>query len=168
MGTSNDSPSVAVMPDRSLTRARGSRSWTWLPFAVLASGGPKSIPLQRPSAERMGAQDAMRLAMVCVQLALVLLVIYQYQLESRTFFNVMALGFAGFVVHALLPLQYRLSLFVGLSLAAIVVAFGPIDVGSLILLGILLIGVWLIPLRQRVRLSLLSFDWFHIYLYYFV
>jgi len=155
MGTSNDSPSVAVTADRSEPRARGSRSSTWLPFAVLASGGPKSIPLQRASAERICAQVAMRLAMVCVQLGLVLLVIYQYQLESRTFFNVMALGFAGFVVHALLPLQYRLSLFVGLSLAAVIVAFGPLNGGYLILLGLLLIGICHLPLRLGVRILVL-------------
>ena len=97
----------------------------------------------------------MRLAMVCVQLGLVLLVIYQYQLESRTFFNVMALGFAGFVVHALLPLQYRLSLFVGLSLAAVIVAFGPLNGGYLILLGLLLIGICHLPLRLGVRILVL-------------
>ncbi len=42
-----------------------------------------------------------RLLWLCLQLGLVLLVIYPFQLESRRFFNVMALGFTGFVVHAL-------------------------------------------------------------------
>src|ERR1700674_5174161 len=114
MDSNDDSATVAVTPDLPLPRSRGLQRWAWLPFAMLASGRPEAIPLQHPSAERTRAQDAMRLAMVCVQLGLVLLVICQYQLESRTFFNVMALGFAGFVVHALLQLQYRLSLFVGL------------------------------------------------------
>jgi len=86
----------------------------------------------------------------------VLLVIYQFQLESRTFFNVMALGFAGFVVHALLPLPYRLPFFAGLSLTAIVVAFGPLDGGWLILLGLVLIGICHLPWRLSLRIGLLT------------
>ncbi len=39
----------------------------------------------------------------------------------------MLLGTAGFVVHSLLPLRYRLPFFVLLSLAAIGIAFGPVD-----------------------------------------
>src|SRR6266576_1417999 len=155
MDNVDDSKSVAVTPDQPLPRAHGASRWAWLPFAMPASSRPEATLLQLPNAERTGAQDAMRLAMVCVQLGLVLLVIYQYQLESRTFFNVMALGFVGFVVHALLPLQYRLSLFVGLSLAAIVAAFGPLDCGCLILLGLLLIGICHLPLSLGVRILLL-------------
>jgi hypothetical protein len=47
------------------------------------------------------------LAAVVVQLALALVVIWRFQLESRTFFNVMALVSAGFVVHAPLPSSSR-------------------------------------------------------------
>jgi len=104
---------------------------------------------------RASACGHCRLALVCVELALVLLVIYRYQLESRTFFNVLALGCAGFVVHALLPLQYRLAFFVALSFAAIVLAFGPMDGGWLILLGLVLIGICHLRLRLAVRVCLL-------------
>ncbi|HRD91192.1 MAG TPA: hypothetical protein PK752_23485, partial [Accumulibacter sp.] len=93
--------------------------------------------------------------LVCVELALMLLVISRYQLESRTFFNVMALGCGGFVIHALLPMQYRLGFFVGLSLAAIVVAFGLADGAWLIALGLVLIGICHLPLRLAGRVGLL-------------
>ena len=95
------------------------------------------------------------IALTSLQLALVLLVIYQYQLESRTFFRVMLLGAVGFVVHALLPLRYRLSFFVLLSISAVGVAFGPLDGTCLIVLGLALIGICHLPVRMAVRLLLL-------------
>src|SRR6266702_1279772 len=63
-------------------------------------------------------RDIGTIALVSFQLVLVLLVIQLFQLESRTFFHVMMLGTVGFVIHALLPLQYRLSFFTLLSLLA--------------------------------------------------
>jgi hypothetical protein len=153
MNNSLDTTSVALTPD--LLAPRRPRRWAWLQFAMPASGRLEAMLLERPSAEEMGVQNGMRFAMVCVQLGLALLLIFQYQLESRTFFNVMAVGFAGFVVHALLPLQYRLSFFVALSLTAIVVAFGPFDGSCLILLGLMLIGICYLPWRLGVRILLL-------------
>jgi hypothetical protein len=82
------------------------------------------------------ASSLWRLALVVAQLGLVMLVVWRYQLESRTFFNVLALGCAGFCVHALLPLRFRLGMFVALSLAGIALAFGVAD------------GVWLVLLGQ--------------------
>ncbi|WP_157979448.1 hypothetical protein [Rhodoferax ferrireducens] len=120
--------------------------------SAAAVTAPKSIPIAAP----MSLPDAGRLLWLCLQLGLVLLVIYQFQLESRTFFNVMALGFAGFVVHALLPLPHRLPFFAGLSLAAIVLAFGPLDGGWLILLGLVLIGICHLPWRLSLRIGLLA------------
>ena len=97
-----------------------------------------------------------RLAFVCVELALVLLVAWRYQLESRTFFYILVLAFAGFVIHALLPLAHRLGFFVALSLASILVAFGAVDGGWLILLGLVLIGICHLPLRLPLRVVLLA------------
>lgn len=93
--------------------------------------------------------------LVCTELMLVLAITWRYQLESRTFFHVMALGCVGFVVHALLPLRYRLGFFVALSLGAIVLAFGVADGGWLILLGLVLIGICHLPLRLAMRVGLL-------------
>jgi len=95
------------------------------------------------------------IALVSIQLALVLLVIHQFQLESRTFFRVMLIGAAGFVVHSLLPLQHRLPFFTLLSLATIVVALGPVDGLSLIALGLVLIGISHLPVRMAIRVLML-------------
>jgi len=110
-----------------------------------------------PDAAALGAaaSDRWRLMLVCAELVLVLAITWRYQLESRTFFHVMALGCAGFVVHALLPLRYRLGFFVALSLGAIVLAFGAADGGWLILLGMVLIGICHLPLRLAPRVGLL-------------
>ncbi|MER2517009.1 MAG: hypothetical protein ABTR92_11535 [Candidatus Accumulibacter phosphatis] len=117
-----------------------------------ATTAPAALPT---AAAGMLAGSNWRLLLVCLELALMLLIISRYQLESRTFFNVMALGCGGFVIHALLPMQYRLGFFVALSLTAIVVAFGLADGAWLISFGLLLIGICHLPWRLAVRVGLL-------------
>ena len=95
------------------------------------------------------------IALVTIQLVLALVVIRQFQIESRTFFNVMVLATIGFVVHALLPLQYRLSFFTVLSLAGVILAMGPRDGTFLILLGLVLIAICHLPVRLVFRVILL-------------
>ncbi|HVF62993.1 MAG TPA: hypothetical protein VNE58_03245 [Casimicrobiaceae bacterium] len=95
------------------------------------------------------------LALVAIQLALALFVIYQFQLESRTFFHVMLLAAVGFVVHALLPIEQRLPFFVMLSLGGIVLAMGLVDGASLIALGLAMIGICHLPIRVAWRALLL-------------
>src|SRR5262245_36163863 len=127
--------------------------------AALASAAlPPSSTTAETSAQRtrVSGRDLGTIALAAAQLALVLIIIYRYQLESRTFFYVMLLGAAGFVVHALLPLQYRLPFFVLLSIAAIGVALGPLDGIFLLTLGLVLIGICHLPLRMAFRVSLLA------------
>src|SRR5688572_4667701 len=99
---------------------------------VLAPVASASAGVKRP---RLDGFKALRFAVLYLQLALVLLVVQQYQLESRTFFHVMVLGAIGFAVHALLPLQYRLPFFVAISFASVFVAFEIRDGAYLILLA---------------------------------
>jgi hypothetical protein len=135
----------------------------WLGTAGISAA--VSVPTMSPTASEAPAvsapSPALRvrevgtIALISCQLVLVLLVINQFQLESRTFFHVMLLGTAGFVVHALLPLQYRLSFFTLLSFTAIMVALGPVDGIFLVVLGLMLIGICHVPLRLAVRVGLL-------------
>src|SRR5688572_5065041 len=103
----------------------------------------------------VSSRDFAGIAIVSAQLVLVLLVVHQYQLESRTFFHLMLLAAVGFVIHALLPLRYRLRFFTLLSLVSIPLALGPLDGVCLILLGLVLIGICHLPLRIAVRIILL-------------
>ena len=89
------------------------------------------------------------------QLVLCLLVIRQFQLESRAFYKVTLLVVGGFAVHALLPLRYRLPFFVALSLGSIVVAFDLVAAAWLIAVSAVLIGICHLPIRLVARVALL-------------
>jgi hypothetical protein len=95
------------------------------------------------------------IALVTAQLVLTLLVVRQFRIESRTFFEVLVLATAGFVVHALLPMRHRLAFFVLLSVGSIVVALGLRDGGFVLLLGLVLIAVCHLPVGLPLRVALL-------------
>ena len=90
-----------------------------------------------------------------IQLGLVLLVAWEFQLETRTFFNVLVLSALAFPIHAALPLRWRLPFFVSLSVTAIGWVFGPAQGTLLIGTGLLLIGICHLPIRWSMRIGLL-------------
>src|SRR5688572_18585873 len=100
-------------------------------------------------------RDLRAIGLVLIQLVLALFVIRQFQIESRTFFQVMVLGTVAFVVHALLPLRFRLPFFAAVSLASILLALGLRDGVWLILLGLVLIAISRLPVRVIIRVVLL-------------
>jgi hypothetical protein len=128
--------------------------------ATAPAGADTGIAVSKPPmavARGAGGYDFGSLALVTLQLAATLLIVYMFQIESVTFFKVMLLAAVGFVVHAVLPLPYRLPFFVGLSLAAIAVALDPVDAISVILLGVAMIGICHLPIRLSWRvLTLLA------------
>jgi D-alanyl-lipoteichoic acid acyltransferase DltB (MBOAT superfamily) len=93
---------------------------------------------------------------IAAQLALALLVIQQFQLESRTFYTVARLAAVGFVVNAALPLRFRLRFFVALSLGTLGVAFGAHDAVLLTAVGAGLVGICHLPIAARWRALLLA------------
>jgi hypothetical protein len=94
-------------------------------------------------------------AFVLAQLALLALVIRQFQIESAAFVRIAMLAFAGFVVHACLPLRWRLPFFVLLSLAAIGVVLGVQEGAWLVALGVSLIAICHLPVSFAARVALL-------------
>jgi hypothetical protein len=98
---------------------------------------------------------AAQYAGLLAQLVLCLLVIRQFQLESRAFYKVALLVVGGFAVHALLPLRYRLPFFVVLSLGSIVAAFNLVAAAWLIAVSAVLIGICHLPMRLAARVALL-------------
>jgi hypothetical protein len=92
---------------------------------------------------------------VALQLGLVLLLLRQFQIESAAFRLLSVLAFAGFVVHAFLPLSARLPFFAGLSLLSIPLTLGLVNGAWLVGIGFVLIAVCHLPVSFRVRGSLL-------------
>lgn len=93
--------------------------------------------------------------LICAQLALVLLLFRQFQLESAAFLRLSLLVFAGFAIHAFLPLAWRIPFFALLSLASIGLVLGVVNGAWLVGIGLVLIGVCHLPLSFRLRIGLL-------------
>lgn len=122
-----------------------------------------------PDSAQGGALGALRpLAFlgIAAEVGLVVYLIGAYDVESRTFQQLMWAVLAGFVVHHLLPLRHRLPFFAGLSLAVTTWALGleqghfePIvgatRVGLLVGIGGALIGIARLPVRFAVRVAIL-------------
>ncbi|MPZ47548.1 MAG: hypothetical protein GEV05_30155, partial [Betaproteobacteria bacterium] len=89
--------------------------------------------------------------MIVFELALLMLLLRQYQIENAAFLRLAALAFGGFVVHALLPLRYRLTFFAGLSFSGIALVLGFENGAWLVGIGLLLIGICHIPVSFTVR-----------------
>jgi D-alanyl-lipoteichoic acid acyltransferase DltB (MBOAT superfamily) len=97
----------------------------------------------------------MPLAVIAVQLVAVLLLLRQYQIENTGFRVLAQFAFAGFFIHALLPLSYRLPFFVLLSLVGTGLLMGTANLGWMLLIGITLIGICHLPVPVIARAALL-------------
>ncbi|MCG3119047.1 MAG: hypothetical protein ALAOOOJD_01375 [bacterium] len=101
----------------------------------------------------MGAAKFLSLA---IQVGLLVLVVRQFQLENRVFYEkIMPLAFGGFLIHYFLPQRYRLPFFIVLSVVGIYAALGFPNSLWLIGLGLLLIGICHLPASLAVRVTLL-------------
>jgi hypothetical protein len=119
---------------------------------------PALVQSTLPAAGPLSQRDKLSLgeyALVAVQLALLAVVIRQFQIESSAFLRVALLAFAGFAVHAFLPLRYRLPFFVLLSFTGIWLVLGLGSGLWLVGIGLLLIGVCHLPLPLLGRVGLL-------------
>ena len=74
---------------------------------------------------------------VAAEVALVVLVVRQFQVESTAFLRIALLALAGFVVHAWLPLAWRMPFFALLSLGAIGLVLGPREGAWFVGIGLL-------------------------------
>ena len=116
--------------------------------------------VQRSSAARAGAHDpnvfsVAKWGVLLGQLALLLLIVERFELESQAFFRLSALTVGGFALHYFLQLRHRLPFFVLLSLAGLVLILGATQAAWLVALGLGLIGIAHLPFSFRVRSALL-------------
>ncbi len=97
-----------------------------------------------------------KITAIAVQLGLLILLVKSFSLLDEAFVDVAILIFFGFLIHASLPMCYRLAFFALLSFASIFVILGAFNGLWLIGLGLGLIGIChlRIPFRARVLLLL--------------
>jgi len=121
--------------------AAGARSWSRAWPRFLAEARARSIG---------------RHILVGGQLALLALIIRQFRLESPVFYEqIVPLVVIGFAIHAALPLRQRLAFFVLLSLAGILLVFGPRGSLALVTIGAGLIAICHLPIAFGLRVALL-------------
>lgn len=90
-----------------------------------------------------------------VQLGLLLLLLRQFQIESAAFLRLAMVTFAGFAIHAWLPLRLRLPFFVMLSLVGIGIVLGGVNAAWTVAIGLLLVGICHLPVPFAWRGALL-------------
>ncbi|MBL0171644.1 MAG: hypothetical protein IPP90_13125 [Gemmatimonadaceae bacterium] len=101
------------------------------------------------------AEYLIRVALIAAQLGGALLLVYAFEIETRTFFYILLLACGGFLFSVALPRRLRLPLFGALSVASVVIAVG-FDAGSVVLaVGALLIVMCHLPLDLRWRVVLI-------------
>ncbi len=122
-------------------------------MAVAVAETVASQPPER--ATEQGSIGAGLFLVVLAQLGLLTLVLRQFQIESSAFRDLWLLAVGGFVVHAFLPLRYRLPFFLGLSLAGIALVMGIAHGAWLVAIGLGLIGICHLPLAFGTRIVLL-------------
>ena len=106
-------------------------------------------------AEGPGRIGILDFGFIIAQLGLVLVLLRQFQIESTAFIQMAALAFAGFAVHAFLPLRMRLPFFSAMSLLSIAIVLGFANGAWLIAIGLVLIGICHLPVPIGVRATLL-------------
>jgi hypothetical protein len=102
-----------------------------------------------------GRIGSLPLVVILLQLGIVAVVLRQFQIESAAFLRLAMLAFAGFGVHALLPLRFRLPFFLALSIAGIGLVLGVVNGVWVLILGLLLIGICHLPVGYPARVALL-------------
>ncbi|HXT29366.1 MAG TPA: hypothetical protein VN716_08810, partial [Vicinamibacterales bacterium] len=112
-------------------------------FAVKFRGGALSSREDRIGIVAFG--------FILAQLCLLLIALRQFRIESAALLRLAMLAFAGFAVHAFLPLRYRLPFFTLLSLGGILLVFGLAQGAWLIGLGLILIAICHLPIAFAAR-----------------
>jgi D-alanyl-lipoteichoic acid acyltransferase DltB (MBOAT superfamily) len=131
-------------------------------FAVLTSGLVLDLAVgQRLTADwlkdaAVTGPDLAKLLLISLELGLLTLVIREFQIGNQSFYEGIAvLTFLGFLIHSVLPLEYRLPFFLLLSLLGIQSVLGWSAAGWLIGIGLVLIGLCHLPIAFPARVVLI-------------
>ena len=94
---------------------------------------------------------------VTLQLGLLILILEQFSIEERSgLLDIKYLVFGGFVIHAWLPLQWRMPLLFGLTIAAMVMVFGAVNAAWLVGISLVMIALCHLPIARVARAVLVA------------
>jgi len=137
-------------------------NWLWVGLGILSAGAIMDLTFGRRGLLDwlkpivLDWQGLLKFLSLTVQLGLLVFVMQKCYLEHNAFYEkVMPLAFYGFIIHHLLPRQFRLSFFIILSLAGIMSVFGWADSAWLLGLSLLLIGICHLPTPFWTRVIIL-------------
>jgi hypothetical protein len=100
-------------------------------------------------------QTLWRFGAIAVQLCAILVILRQFQIESRAFREVAVLSFVGFGIHYFLPHTLRLPFFALLSIGSVFLIFGWANGAWMLGFGVGLLGICHLPLSIWIRAALL-------------
>ena len=112
-----------------------------------------SAPAATPRAA-LTAHSFLEVGAIALQLAMLVVLIYEFDIESAAFARLSILMLVGFVVHAVLPMRWRLPFFLLLSVVGVALTLSTADAAWLIGVALLLIGICHLPWRYGVRVGL--------------
>ena len=122
-----------------------------------AGAAATGLPLSAQFAEVFRGSSLPKFVAVTLQLGLLLTIIDLFSIEERSgLLELKYLIFGGFVVHAWLPMKWRMPFFFGLTVAAIVVVFGVSLAGWMVGISLLMIGMCHLPIPFWARIALVA------------
>ena len=123
----------------------------------MGGAATQPLPLSAQFAAVIKEASIPKFIAITLQLALLLWIVDLYAIEERSGLSreLLYLVFGGFVVHAWLPLKWRMPMFFGLTVAAMVIVFQPLYAAWLVGISLGLIGLCHLPVPKWLRLSLI-------------
>lgn len=100
-------------------------------------------------------QTLWRFGAIAAQLCAILVILRQFQIESRAFRELAVFAFVGFGIHYFLPHKARLPFFALLSIGSTFLIFGWTNGAWMLGFGVALLGICHLPLHLGIRVALL-------------
>jgi len=128
----------------------------------VASSQSASVAVQQPALAGSLASvllrdvNPLRMLFIVVQLGLIILLAQVFHLEHNAMRKLLVMITAGFVVHHVLPMRWRMPFFVFLCFAGLGLVVGVANALRLSVIGIGLIGLCHLPVAFNVRLALIA------------
>jgi hypothetical protein len=129
------------------------------PLEVLAEPSELAVGTPARTRESFVSRELLAtlgtVAVIAIQLGLLLLVVRSFRLMPGAW-ELLKLAAAGFVIHALLPLRYRIPFFIGLSATGVLQMLGFAGGAQVIVASMILIAITMLPVAWLARVAMLA------------